>query len=226
MSFDRAPGGHIVETTRARAWADAIRTYAGLSWGNPATREELARRLAPHDTLDRALQMAGAQSNCALVCAGALYEAGVDGLVRALNTRGGRTCDPLREPRWGHYDGVSYLETLALQRSARCRPDGQRPAILPGSWVLIGGSAEAGGTAHMVCVVDVRPDGTLDTVEGGKSDPGNPHSGAENCTAVAADHRELYQQAESWWLRDAGSTGRGRRVGYWCWVGDLPLVAT
>ena len=216
-------GAHVIETTRAQAFSDAARSLAGLSWSNPGTRDEYSRRLAPHDPLERAEQMASAQSSCALTCCAALFECGVDGLVRSW--RGKLACDPLREPRWKQYDGLMFLEQLARQRSAH-RPVGtDRPDIFAGSWVLIGGGAAQGGAAHIVCVVDVEHDGTLVTVEGGKFDPGNPRSGAEACTRIAADRRELYQQADgSWWMRDAGTTRPGRRCIYWCWAGDLPLV--
>lgn len=216
-------GAHVVETTRAKSFADACRSLAGLSWGNPGTRAEMARRLAPHDPPDRAEQMASAQSNCALACCAALFECGVDGLVRAW--RGKNACDPLREPRWKRYDGLMFLEQLARQRDAH-RPIGRdRPDILAGSWLLIGGGSGQGGAAHIVCVVDVEHDGTLVTVEGGKSDPGNPRTGAENCTRIAHDRRELYPwPGGGWGVRDAHTTRSGRKAIYWCWVGDLPLV--
>ena len=216
-------GAHVVEGTRARVWAEACQGLAGLSWGNPKTREAYARALAPHDTLAAALAMASEQSSCALVACAALFEAGIDGRVRAW--RGQAECDPLRVPRQGHYDAIMFLEQLARQRGGYQAPTRERPDIALGSWVLIGGKeGDNGGEAHIVCVVD-RDGDVLVCVEGGKLDPGNPRPGPKNCTLVATTRRELYQAADgSWWMRDEGSQGRGRRVRYHCWVGCLPLA--
>lgn len=213
-------GAHVVETTKARVWSETVRSFAGLSWGNPRTREEMARRLASRDPYPVALQMSSEQSNCAIACGAALDEAGFDGELRRW--RGRSPCDPLREPRAGHYDSVALLEQLAIERGARRAPGGE---ILSGSWVTIGGEdGDHGGATHVVCVVDVEADGTLATVEGGKKDPGNPRPGAKGCTAITFDRREVYQARDgSWWMRDAGSSARGRRVRYWCWTGDLRL---
>lgn len=214
---------HFLDNLTAGNFIDAARSLAGLSWGNPATRAEMAQRLAPKDRPDDALAMSSAQSNCAIACCAALYETGVDGLVRGF--RGKPACDPLREPRVRQYDAVIYLGVLADQTGTRRAPCAGAE-MLAGSWVLIGGSVANGGGAHVVMVTGVRDDGTLDTVEGGKVDPGNPRTGAENCTAILADHREIYRQSDgSYWMRDAGTTRPGRRVVYWCWVGDLPVVA-
>lgn len=218
-------GAHVVETARARLYRDVLRTFAGLSWASDK-RDEMARRLAPFDAPAQALYMAGRQSNCAIAVGSALREAGFDGTVR--NYYGKASWDPLRAPRWGRYDSVSYLETLALQRKAK-RPvvhhKGERPDIFAGSWILIGGSEAAGGEAHVVGVDDVREDGVLLTIEGGKLDPANPRTGAAKCTAIAADTREIYwnKAAHGWYLRDEGDKRAGRRVIYWCWTGDLPL---
>lgn len=216
-------GGHVVETMRVRAYTEACLRMVGLSWGNTLTRERYAEVLAPFDRKDNALSMASEQSSCALVCCAALLDAGIDGLVARWRNR--PQCDPLREPRVGHYDALMFLETLAYQRSVRRKVGTERPEILAGSWVLIGGGSGDGGGAHIVCVVDVEHDGTLVTVEGGKSDPGNPKPGAKNCTRVAADRRELYPwPGGGWGMRDAHTTRAGRRAVYWCWVGDLPAL--
>lgn len=218
-------GAHVVESTRANLYRAALRTFAGLSWASDK-RDEMARRLAPFDAPEQALHMAGRQSNCAIAVGAAIREAGFDGTVR--NYYGKASWDPLRAPRWGRYDSVSYLETLALQNKAK-RPvvhhKGERPVILEGSWILIGGGAAYGGQAHIVGVDDVREDGVLLTIEGGKLDPANPRSGAEKCTAIAADTREIWWNpgASAWYLRDEGDKRSGRRVIYWCWTGDLHL---
>jgi|GEM_PF-5760706 len=213
---------HFLDNLTAGNFIDAARSLAGLSWGNPATRAEMAQRLAPKDRPDDALAMSGAQSNCAIATCAALYETGVDGLVRGF--RGKPACDPLREPRVRRYDAVIYLGVLADQTGTRRAPCAGAE-MLPGSWALIGGSDADGGPAHVVMVTGVREDGTLDTVEGGKLDPGNPRPGAEGCTAIKTDHREIVPgKGGTWWLRDAGGGGRTRRVIYWCWVGDLPVV--
>lgn len=219
-------GGHVVETTKANLYRDRLRTFAGLSWASDK-RDEMARRLAPFDRPVDALNMAGSQSNCAITVGAALQEAGFDGTVK--NYLGRPVWDPLRSPRVGRYDSVSYLETLALQHKAR-RPvehlPGSRPEIFPGSWILIGGSAAFGGEAHIVGVDDAREDGVLLTIEGGKLDPSNPRTGAAKCTAIAADTREIWWNpgARAWYLRDEGDKRPGRRVIYWCWAGDLPLL--
>lgn len=215
-------GAHVVDSVLAGAFCDAARSLAGLSWGNPAKRAEMAQRLAPKDRPDDALAMSGGQSNCAIATCAALYETGIDGLVRGF--RGKPVCDPLREPRVRQYDGVIYLGVLADQTGTRRAPCAGAD-LLPGSWVLIGGGPAYGGGAHIVMVVGVRADGTLDTVEGGKLDPGNPRTGAEKCTSIETDYREVYRERDgSFWMRDAGTTRPGRRVIYWCWVGDLPTL--
>lgn len=213
---------HFLDNLTADVFCDAARSLAGLSWGNPAKRAEMAQRLAPKDRPDDALAMSAAQSNCAIATCAALYETGIDGLVRGF--RGKPACDPLREPRVSRYDAVIYLGVLADQTGTRRAPCAGAE-MLPGSWVLIGGGPAYGGGAHVVMVVGVRADGTLDTVEGGKIDPGNPRTGAEKCTAILTDHREVYRERDgSFWMRDAGTTRPGRRVIYWCWTGDLPTV--
>lgn len=219
-------GAHFLDDLRVRAFCDALATLAGKSWGDPSTREELARRLAPHDPPDRAEQMLSAQSNCAIVTCAALFEAGIDGMVRAW--RGKIACDPLREPRWQRYDAIMYAQHLARQRGAWRTPQlGQRPELPAGSFALIGGGPEHGGAAHMLNVVDALDDGTLSTIEGGKFDAGNPRKSPENCTAVEVDHRRIYEQpGGSWWIGDASPQKPGRRLIGWCWVGDLPGVAS
>lgn len=215
-------GAHVVDSVLAGAFCDAARSLAGLSWGNPATRAQMAQRLAPKDRPDDALAMSAAQSNCAIATCAALYETGIDGLVRGF--RGKPACDPLREPRVRRYDAVIYLGVLADQTGTKRAPCAGAD-LLPGSWVLIGGGPAYGGGAHVVMVTGVRPDGSLDTVEGGKLDPGNPRTGAEKCTAILTDHREVYRERDgSFWMRDAGTTRPGRRVIYWCWTGDLPTL--
>lgn len=92
-----------------------MRRLSGLSWGNPATRTEYSRLLAPWDQPDVAVQMASAQSSCALAICAALLIAEVDGLVRAW--RGKVACDPLRERRQGRYDALMYLEQLGGARA-------------------------------------------------------------------------------------------------------------
>jgi len=215
-------GAHFLDNIVAGNFIDAARGLAGLSWGNPATRAEMARRLAPKDRPDDALAMSAAQSNCAIACCAALYETGIDGLVRGF--RGKPVCDPLREPRVRRYDAVIYLGVLADQTGTKRAPCAGAD-LLPGSWLLIGGGEAEGGPAHVVMVVGVRDDGTLDTVEGGKLDPGNPRTGAEGCTAIKADRREVVAgPGGSWWVQDVGGGSRRRRLIYWCWVGDLPTV--
>lgn len=217
--------GHFLDDLRARAFVDSVSSLAGMAWGKPSTRAELARRLAPYDSLERAEQMLSAQSNCAIVGCAGLLEAGVDGTVTGW--RGKPVCDPLREPRWGHYDAIMFVQHLARQRGAWQTPQlGQRPEIPPGSLVLIGGP-DGGGASHIVCVTGVRDDGTFDAVEGGKLDAGNPRKSPENCTAVEHDHRRVYEMpGGSWWMGDASPPKPGRRIVGWCWVGALPGVST
>lgn len=216
---------HFLDDLRAQAFCDALATLAGKSWGDPSTREELAHRLAPWDSPERAEEMLSAQSNCAIVVCAGLLEAGVDGLIRAW--RGKLACDPLRESRWRQYDAIMYLQELARQRGAWQTPQlGQRPEIRAGSFALIGGP-NGGGASHIVGVVGVRPDGTIDTVEGGKFDARNPRKSPENCTAVERDRRRIYEvPGGSWWMGDAEPPKAGRRIVGWCWVGALPAVSS
>jgi hypothetical protein len=186
----------------------AMNRLAGLSWGDPATRVEMSRLLAPWDPESVAVDMASGQSNCALsICAGLLI-AEVDGLVRSW--RGKPQCDPLREPRQGHYDAIMYLEELAAQRGLRQRVGLERPDLRPGVWYLID------HPAHVEMVVsDVDEDGSYDVIAGGQTDPKNPRTGAAKCTAIARKRRRL-----------GGGPGRwavdGRTLLYTCDAGALP----
>lgn len=190
---------------------------AGLSWGDPETRVEMRRLLAPWDTDAHAEEMASAQSNCAIAVCAALLIAEVDGLVRAW--RGKPQCDPLRELRTGHYDAIMYLEHLALQRGIH-RPAGrERPVLGPATWFRIGGSPELGGQAHVgMCVGEPDADGWAPTVEGGQEDPLNPRKGAEKCTAIRRKRRRITGGPGRW-------TIDGRVIAYTADAGTLPTCA-
>ena len=157
----------------------------------------------------------------------------IDTLRTVADTLGQAHVHPVKVQVTAHHNGpiVDILTATRTDLFALCDQTGTRRApcagaeMLPGPWVLIGGGPAYGGGAHVVMVTGVRADGTLDTVEGGKLDPGNPRTGAEKCTAILADHREVYRERDgSFWMRDAGTTRPGRRVIYWCWTGDLPTV--
>ena len=215
-------GAHIVETTRVDAFCEAALRRAGLSWGNPATRAAFVDCLPFRrggDSEAHAQDMASSQYCCGTSTMGTLQECGFSGTV--VRFRGRPTCDPLREPYAPHYDAPVYLETLGQQRGLLQRPSkGEPPAIRRGSVLEIGGGPAYGGAAHIVQVIDKRDDGTLDTIEGGKTDLKNASHG----TLITEDHRELYQRADgSWWLRDSGSQSLGRALRWWWWVGDLPM---
>lgn len=209
----------------------AFEAMANLSWGDPATRPTLVARLFPYDLPVHAEDMAGAQSNCATAACAALRIAEVDGFVRGWRKRA--ACDPLREPYAGHYDAIGYLGTLGQQRGC-LRPlrPGARPPIEAGDVLLIGGDDglpreqwTRGGAAHVLMVVGVDADGTLRTVEGGQADPGNPKPSPRNCTAIRRRTREVVERpGRGFWLRDAGSTGEGRRIAWVLAAGDLPCV--
>jgi hypothetical protein len=185
----------------------AMRRLAGLSWGNPATRVEMGRLLAPWDSPARAEEMASGQSNCAVAVCGGLLIAEVSGLVRAWR---GRTCDPLREPRYGHYDAIMFLEHLAAQRGLRRAMGRDRPDIRPGVYYLVG------GPAHVEMVVsELGADGTYEVVAGGQPDPGNPRTGPANCTAILLKRRRLGGRPGAW-------TIDGRPLVYTCDAGALP----
>lgn len=196
----------------------AARRLAGLSWGDPKTRAEYSRLLAPWDSPERAEQMASCQSSCALTVMAALLIAEVDGLVRGWRSR--LACDPLREPRWGQYDSITYLEHLALQRGLH-RPAGrERPELWPGTYWRIGGSAELGGEAHVGLVVGPPDaDGWFPTIEGGQLDIKNPRPSPKNCTSIERKRRRLEGGPGRWTLG-------GRVLGYTCDAGALPTCGS
>lgn len=195
--------------------ADAIcvaaRRLVDLSWGDPATRREYSRLLAPWDSEGQAIQMASEQSSCALTVAAILLIAEVDGMVRGW--RGKTACDPLREPRWQRYDGVAYLEQLARQRRAH-RPAGRdRPALYPGVWWTV---SSGRGDEHVGLVVAVEGEEVV-CVEGGQVDPLSPHQGSKACTRIALRRHRLHHANGRWILS-------GRPVLYTADAGDLPTV--
>lgn len=195
--------------------ADAIcvaaRRMVGLSWGDPATRRECSRLLAPWDSEERAVQMASEQSNCALAVASALLIAEVDGMVRGW--RGKVACDPLREPRWGHYDAVAYLEQLARQRGVYRGAGREPPALYPGVWWTV---SSGKGDEHVGLVVGGNGD-EIECVEGGKMDPLNPRPGSKGCTRIALGRHRLTQASGRWILS-------GRPILYTADAGALPTV--
>ena len=189
----------------------AFDRLAGLSWGDPETREAYSRLLAPWDAPEVASQMASAQSGCAVALCAALLIAEVDGLVRGW--RGRPACDPLREPRRGHYDAIMYLEHLARQRGlhqAGTWPEAT--PIGPGWIVQIGG--DGSGEAHVLLATSA-PDaeGLFASIEGGQLDPRSPNKGAAACTAITRRVRHLTGGAGRWavdrrrvrWAADAGA---------------------
>jgi hypothetical protein len=185
----------------------AAQRLAGLSWGDPRTRVEMSRLLAPWDPKAVAVDMASGQSNCAVAICAALLIARVDGLV--TDWRGG-TCDPLREPRHGHYDAIMYLETLAIQRGLRRTVDQSQPDIRPGVWYQLSGP-------YHVETALTAPDaaGLFEVVAGGQPDALNPRTGAANCTAIVIKTRQLGGGPGRW-------TVDGRPLVYTCDAGALP----
>lgn len=180
----------------------------GLSWGDPSTRTEMSRLLAPWDTPAIAEDMASGQSNCALAICGELLIAEVDGRVRSW--RGKAECDPLREPRHERYDAIMYLETLAIQRGLRRAVGKDKPDIRPGVWYLIS------GPAHVeMAVSDVDAEGRYWVVKGGSPDALNPRTGAANCTAIVRAQRHLGGGPGRW-------TVDGRPLVYTADAGALP----
>jgi hypothetical protein len=178
--------------------ADAVGLAAhrlvGLSWGDPATRREYSRLLAPWDSEERAVDMASAQSSCALAVMAALLIAEVDGMVRGW--RGQIACDPLREPRWQRYDSVPYLEQLARQRGVYRGAGKDRPDLRPGTWWTVGSGK---GDEHVEIVVGVEGDDLI-CVGGGKVDPLNPRSGSKGCTRIALSRQRLTGGPGRWIL--------------------------
>ncbi len=191
----------------------AARRLVGLSWGDPATRREYSRLLAPWDTEEHAVAMAGEQSSCALTVAAVLLIAEVDGMVRGW--RGKVASDPLREPRWQRYDGVSYLEQLARQRGVYRGAGREPPALYPGVWWTV---SSGRGDEHVGLVVGVDGDGDeIECVEGGKMDPLNPRPGSKGCTRIALGRHRLTQASGRWILS-------GRPILYTADAGGLPTV--
>lgn len=185
--------------------ADRVCGPKGRRWSDPAQRDEYSLLLAPWDSPERAVQMAAAQSSCALAICAELLIAEVDGLVRGW--RGKPACDPLREPRWERYDAIMYLETLALQRGLHRTG---RPELRPGIIVQIGGDG-LGGPAHVLLVTGNEGQ----AIEGGAIDPGNPRPPPENCTAIRRTTRAIEGAGKRW-------TMGGRVVRWWCDAGALP----
>ena len=157
------------------------------------------------------MQMASEQSSCALTVAAALLIAEVDGMVRGW--RGKVACDPLREPRWGQYDGVAYLEQLARQRGVYRGAGKARPDLYPGVWWTV---SSGKGDEHVGLVVAVEGE-SLICVEGGQVDSGSPHQGAKACTRIAMPRRQLSQARGRWCLA-------GRPLLYTADAGALPTV--
>jgi hypothetical protein len=186
----------------------AVQRLAGLSWGNPRTRVEMSRLLAPWDPEAVAVEMASGQSNCAVMLCAALLIAQVDGLVR--NWRGRPLCNPLTSPRAGHYDAIMYLEHLALERHARRTVGQSPPDIRPGVWYQLS------GPYHVEAALSA-PDaaGLFEVGAGGQPDALNPRTGAANCTAIVRKLRRLGGGPGRW-------TVDGRPLVYTCDAGQLP----
>lgn len=196
----------------------AARRLVNLSWGDPKTRAEYSRLLAPWDSPERAEQMASCQSSCALTVMAALLIAEVDGLVRGWRSR--LACDPLREPRWQQYDSLPYLEALAQQRGLHRRCSQETPEIHAGTYWRIGGGPALGGEAHVgLAVSEPDGDGWFETVEGGQLDPRSTRKGAEACTAIALKRRRLEGGPGRWLI---GS----RVLVYTCDAGALPTTSS
>jgi hypothetical protein len=195
----------------ADAICAAARRLIGLSWGEPATRREYSRLLAPWDPEPVAVQLARDQSSCALTVAAILLIAEVDGMVRGWRKR--PVCDPLREPRAGHTDGVAYLEQLARQRSAYRRTGKDKPALYPGVWWTVGSGK---GDEHVGLVVAVEGEIAV-CVEGGQVDPLSPNHGSKACTRIALTRRQPAHVNGRWCLA-------GRPLLYTADAGELPTV--
>jgi hypothetical protein len=185
----------------------AMDALVGLSWGDPATRARYRSILAPWDTEAHREEMACAQSSCAVAICAALLIAEVDGIVRGW--RGQIACDPLRAPRSGHYDAIMYLEHLSRQRGLYAAAAGREPPDVRAGVVL-----QVEGPDHVLMATN-SPDaeGNFTTAEGGQSDPLNPRTGAQNCTAIRRRVRQLGGGPGAWsvdgrrvrWAADAGA---------------------
>lgn len=150
----------------------------------------------------------------------------VDGRIRWL----GREVDFLGSP-YKRFVGLApvLLEELGRQRGLLHRGDhNEQPDLSPGTILCVGGDDGLppeqhgwGGKTHVIVVTGMWPDGTLETVEGGQIDERNGYHG----TSVELKHREVFQLGNGqWWLRDAGTSERGRRVRWWMQAGDLPTI--
>lgn len=186
----------------------AANRLAGLSWGDRERRREYSLLLAPWDGEERAILMAGTQSSCALALMAAFLIAEIDGTVRRW--RGKEICDPLREPRWGHYDSLPYLEHLAIQRGIRKKPNDTTPEFRPGVWFCIGGEP------HVGIVVSAR-DGGWETIEGGQPDPFNRRPSPQNCTRILRKVRRLSRRDRRWFVGE-------RPLLYYADAGLLPCA--
>lgn len=222
-------GAHVVDSVRAQAIVDAALPAAGLS----AARDWRAYQafLNPFDTeanqhgyafgYPSAVPPVRPQICCMQTLMAVAREAGKAGDI----LWGGRRRDVLRVPQADGLVGASphLARELGAQAGILCEPTADtRPDLAPGTAFCIGGDDGLppekriyGGLTHGILVVAVRPDGLLDTIEGGQGPQGN---------AIEAKRRELFARAGHWWVRDAGSTVAGRMLRWWYPMGDLPEV--
>lgn len=191
----------------------AAHRLVGLSWGDLATRVEYSRLLAPWDSEERAVLMAGEQSSCALAVMAMLLIGEVDGMVRGW--RGKVACDPLREPRWQKYDSVAYLEQLARQRGVYRGAGKERPDLRPGTWWTV---SSGRGDEHVEMVVELDGEDVI-CVGGGKQDPLNPRPGSKGCTRIALGRHRPTRASGRWVLA-------GRPLLYTADATELPCLTS
>lgn len=201
--------------------ARALET-AGLSYGDPVTRQAYTRHLYPGDRTGdggpstAALQLASTQSSCLLHARALLAADEVDGFIpwpkEPLDVL---RCSYAQPNAIGMVEaflhGLAEARGVTLDAEARSRPE-------PADVLVIGfgGSLPAdpaarakhlwdfGGVAHGLVVTAVRREGSrvvVESVDGGQTDSRN----GNRPTAIRPRSRELVRVRDAWWLADGTS---------------------